>query len=308
MTDETALNICVKSYGRAPDALSRLRTGSCNYVYSFEYEGKKNILRISSNAEFLKASIYWIGKLSRLALPVPKIEFFDADNDPPFAVLSYIEGEDLGQAYPHLSAAEKKGIAGDIVRFQKELSSMPPARGFGFLKSYEDPDVKGSWAEVVRSHIERSRTRIAAAGIFFGDYCRRAGEAAAGYEAYFSHIEPLPFFDDATTKNVLVSKGKLNGIIDLDWVCFGDPVYAIALTRMSLLASGCDLLYIDYWVEAARLNGSQKRALSLYTLIFCVDFMSEKGMKFNRDAIEQTSDEETAKYQNLFEVLYREVV
>ena len=50
--------------------------------------------------------------------------------------------------------------------------------------------------------------------------CRRRSARGPTLEA----VPPLPFLDDLTTKNVLVDGGRLSGVVDVDVVCFGDPL------------------------------------------------------------------------------------
>ena len=41
--------------------------------------------------------------------------------------------------------------------------------------------------------------------------------------------------DDITTKNVIVSAGELQGFVDFDNVCYGDPLYMLGLTMVAIL-------------------------------------------------------------------------
>ena len=84
-----------------------------------------------------------------------------------------------------------------------------------------------------------------------------------GFKDYFAAIKAEPFFDDATTKNVLVHEGKLSGIIDLDWITFGDQVYFLGLTTMALLSMQANLDYAEYLKEEMNLNSTQKKVLNL---------------------------------------------
>ena len=55
------------------------------------------------------------------------------------------------------------------------------------------------------------------------DSVRKVANCATRFERYFAQIRPTPFLDDTTTKNVIVHEGKLSGIVDVDWICFGYP-------------------------------------------------------------------------------------
>ena len=77
--------------------------------------------------------------------------------------------------------------------------------------------------------------------------------------------------------------GRLTGIVDVDWICFGDPLLTVALTRASLLSACQDLAYTDYWCALFEPSAEQQAALRFYTALFFLDFMSELGHRFNRD-------------------------
>jgi aminoglycoside phosphotransferase (APT) family kinase protein len=96
-------------------------------------------------------------------------------------------------------------------------------------------------------------------------------------------IPPTAFLDDTTTKNVIVHAGSLSGIVDTDVVCFGDPLFTLALTRLALLTHAMDVSYADDWQALLALTPAQERALALYVAVFAVGFMSEVGQRFNRE-------------------------
>ena len=127
------------------------------------------------------------------------------------------------------------------------------------------------------------------------------------FKEYFNSIKPLPFLDDITTKNVLIHEGKLSGIIDLDWISFGDEVLFLGLVTMALLSMNADLDYADYLKDEMKLNEKQERALKFYVLMFCVIFMSEKGMCFNQDEPVKVSEEEKMLLQEIFNRYYEEL-
>lgn len=127
------------------------------------------------------------------------------------------------------------------------------------------------------------------------------------FKEYFSSVKPEPFLDDITTKNVLIHEGKLSGIIDLDWISFGDEVLFLGLVTMALLSMNADLDYADYLKDEMKLNEKQERALKFYVLMFCVIFMSEKGMCFNQDEPVKVSEEEKMLLQKIFNRYYEEL-
>ena len=117
---------------------------------------------------------------------------------------------------------------------------------------------------LLRSGLRRSRARIVAAGVADPGYADRVEAYLERHRAYLDAVAPTPFLDDTTTKNVLIADGTLSGIVDVDYLCFGDPLLTVALTRMALLARGWDTDYIDYWC-AALARAAPRPILDLYT-------------------------------------------
>ena len=135
---------------------------------------------------------------------------------------------------------------------------------------------------MVERGLARSRRRLESTGADAGVVDAVAGRLSA-FDGYLRGVAPVAFLDDTTTKNVIVHEGRLSGIVDTDYVCFGDPLYALGLTRMALLSDGFDTTYTDAWAAALGLDEAASAAVVLYTALFCVDFMSELGQRFNRD-------------------------
>ena len=97
-------------------------------------------------------------------------------------------------------------------------------------------------------------------------------------------VTPRPFLHDTTTKNVMVHQGRLAGIVDIDELCFGDPLLTPGLTQMALLAAGLDTDYVVHWLELLAPSAEQRAVVDFYSAVFCADFLSEQGQSFNRTA------------------------
>lgn len=306
--NESIINeICHKHFKKYPDKIKLFEMGYGNYVYKINFNENSFIMRTSFGTEAYKDMIYWLNKLMPLNLPIPKILSNGIYGNFSYLILSYIEGEDLGNVYNTLSNPEKKIIAQDIVSIQNKVSTLPLNNGYGYLTSYEDKNFKNNWKEVITDHLNRSEIRIEENKVF--DYSKviKIKTLLYLYDDYFNSIKPIPFLDDLSSKNILINKGKVSGIIDFDWICFGDRIYYIALTNMALIAYQYDTKYIDYLMEEMNASDIEKDILKLYTLIFCVDFMSEKGMKFKDKVVEVTKNE-IEYLNNVYEKIYNELI
>ena len=111
-----------------------------------------------------------------------------------------------------------------------------------------------------------------------------------------------------TTKNVIIHEGRLSGIVDVDMVWFGDPLFPVGLTRMALLNLDYNPDYIGYWCEHLHLGGIQRQILTAYTALFCVNFMSEIGQKFNREDPITADPAQVEKFYSLLDKLLAEPI
>ncbi len=78
----------------------------------------------------------------------------------------------------------------------------------------------------------------------------------------------------------MIYGGKVSGIIDIDWIGLGDMLTFAALTRVALLNMDLDTKYVDYLLDEIHPNAIEYKAFVFYCLLYCVDFMGERGMQF----------------------------
>lgn len=180
-------------------------------------------------------------------------------------------------------------LGGDIFctgqsQFGIFIPSVDPGNALGFGRSYEQANAAGkrSWAEVVAADITRSEERIRRIDRIEPRYVERVRAVLTDYETYLQSVRPVPFLDDTTTKNVIVNQGTLSGIVDTDEVCFGDPLFTLGLTNMALRSLGVDTDYVGYWLDAIGASRQQRAIVAVYSLVFCLGFMSELGQVFSQ--------------------------
>lgn len=306
MNDLIVNEICFRNFNKYPEEIKRYEIGYVNYVYRICFGQDIFVVRINLNKNIYTDTIYWLDKLIKIGVPVPKVMYKGMYDKYSYLILNYIDGDDLGNIYADLSAYEKREIARDIVNIQNIVATLPENRGYGYLTSYNDENYKNSWKEVIEEHLNRSSYRIKENMIF--DYTKvdKVEKLLEKYDNYFASIKPIPFLDDISSKNVLIKQGKLTGIIDIDEVCFGDKLYYVALSNMALMGLGYDTKYIDYLMDEMKASELEREILTLYTLVFCVDFMSEKGMKF-KDEVVKVSENQIRHLNKIYEELYNKL-
>lgn len=128
--------------------------------------------------------------------------------------------------------------------------------------------------------LDRAEERIRKKRYFDINKITTIRELLPDIQEYLNQIQPVPYLDDISTKNLLICDGKLSGIIDIDWIGLGDVLTFAALTRVALLNMDLDTKYCDYLLEELQPNATQYKAFVFYCLMYCVDFMGERGMQF----------------------------
>ena len=275
----------------APAATAeRFPTGLAHFVYDVRLvDGRRAVVRMSRRDDIAAArgAVYWSSLLRPKGVPLPELLHADlslARCPFPVVVLERLPGDDLGIIYRKLGRRELRALAERLAAVQAIVSALPPGRGYGYATSYDGRFAHAGWGGVVAAGMARSRARIRGGGIVDEHLVDPIERAAERFADYFARIAPTPFLHDITTKNVIVHAGRLSGIVDVDDLCFGDPLLLLALIRMALLADDLDSFYADQWREIVRPDAEQAAALDLYTALYCLDFIGELGQRFNRAA------------------------
>lgn len=269
-------------------SIRRFPMGLAHYVYDVQTEdGRSLVVRLARSdlgAAFASA-IHWHSLLRPRGVPLPELHYAEVDEQRhgfPVMILERLRGTDLGDVYQALTAADKRALAGAIVRIQHVVHALPLGSGYGYGRAPDDPMLRPSWNAVLVEHLERSRKRIRAASLVDERWVDRVQEAIDRASAVLAGVSPTCFLDDTTTKNVIVHDGELTGIVDVDEVCYGDPLRTPALTQAALVALGYDTDYVDAWLDSIRASTEDRRAVQIYTAMYCVDLLSELGMRFNK--------------------------
>jgi len=302
---DIAVDILNNELNIVPMELTRFTTGNCHSVYYVKTKIDEYVLRITSeeNKKFYFGSIKWLNELNRLDIPVPNILNHGQYGNVYYALITFIRGQDIGEIYHTLNGSQKHGIVKDLSEIQKKVSALPSSGIYGY-----DNNSFTTWPKYIESRIERSRRRIIANKVFSSQVCDNVFTIMNNHSDYLSNIEPIAFLDDITTKNVLVHNGKLAGIVDLDCLCYGDPLITVGLTNMALLSMRLDTQYIDYWLNEFHADKTQRKAVAFYTMLFCIDFMGEQGMRFNNDNLVSINQEKIELLNSIYSVLAKDLI
>ena len=223
----------------------------------------------------------------------------------PWMVVARLPGQDLGLCYGQLSPARRRAVAEEIAAIQSRVHTLPEARGFGYATSYDDPELAkhAAWTDVVRGGLNRARGWLRQGGIDRQDLVDRVAERVESQRNQLDAVRPRAFLDDTTTKNVLIHDGHLAGIVDVDEICFGDPLQTIGLTWMSLLAAGHETDYVMHWADVAGVDDAGREVLRTYAATACITFIGELGMTFNKAVPDPIEPQRLARLEGILDEL-----
>ena len=298
MGEKIISRICMQCLSKNPQSIERCAVGQGNYVYIVECADVKYVIRCSEEHNAYKDTIYWLEQLASIEIPVPKVIAHGNYEQYEYLILNYFEGEDIGLVYTQLSDNDKKEVAKEVVAIQNKVAAL----------QLENVEPQWSWHSVVNDMLERAKERIVANGYFDVEKVDQLWKLAEQLDEYFTNIKPIAYLDDVSTKNLLIHNGRISGIVDIDWMGIGDKLTYVALTNMALLNMECDTDYVKYILEEMQLNDVEKKAFLFYTLIFCVDFMGERGMQFMDKTVEvneQIIDRLNGIYEQLMHYFLR---
>ena len=267
-------------------------TGLSLFVYDvITKSGNKYVVRIAppDRKSELEDGIYWQKKLEHLPIPLPELFHTGQIEDYSFAIYERIPGDDLEIIYHKLSSNDKKNISHQVADIQQEIHTL----------NEPSSEKSTSWVERVQNILNRSERQISKNGLCDKRYIERVKSQIQKNEDYLSSVTPIAFLYDLNVRNVIIYNSRVNGIIDVDEVWFGDPLLTIGRGKALLLSMNQNIDYIHYWCEYLNLSDFQKSIVDLYALLYSLRFMGTLGQTLNGNYSSQT-DPKNAK---LFETI-----
>lgn len=249
--------------------IERCCVGIANYVFAVSTTAEKFILRCSKEEDAYQDTVYWLSKLAGCEIPIPIVLSKGTYRDYSYLILSYIRGDDIGDVYNQLNDNEKKQIAKEVVEIQRRVSRIEVSI-----------NAEWTWNSFIDELLNRAGERIKSKNYFDTNKILVIKKLQQEIQEYLDAIQPIPYLDDISTKNLLIYEGKVSGIIDIDWIGLSDMLTFVALTRVALLNMDLDTRYTDYLLDEIHPNTIEYKAFIFYCLLYCVDFMGERGMQF----------------------------
>lgn len=274
--DEAAVRLLVRTeLGEEVLALRHQPFGHHSVTYEAVLAGGSVMVRMHPDPATFAGTANNLAVVGALGLPVPRLLRIDTSLAAfPFAftILERIEGRDLRYELPAMTNAQVERLAEQIAGFQRAVATLPPGDGYGFVPiGARGPHA--SWTAVVEAD---QRPWPAFADAALRERLRAMFES---YRPLLDAIPPTCFLDDITTKNVIVHHGELQGIVDLDTVCYGDPMYMLGLTATAIVADldATQLRYVAALRHAWQLTDADYRRACFYSALMGMDFLRKFG-------------------------------
>ena len=274
MNEAQAMDLAAEILGVAPIAATHQAFGHNSVTFEVVLPNRSLIVRMNPRAEVFATTAHNITVLAGLELPTPTVLAVDVTcSRVPFAymILDKIPGRDLRYELGTMSTEQMTRLATQIVEFQHRVGQLPPGQGYGYV-GIGETGPHASWWDVPDHRIEARDTTGEVERTRWQDRALRMQER---FEPYLRSVPPTCFLDDITVKNVIVQNGELQGLVDFDCVCYGDPLLWLALTATGVVSDvgTRELFYVEELKRLWGLTPDQEPILALYAAIFALDFL-----------------------------------
>ncbi len=299
MSEQYVMELVQAVLGVTPLSVQHMTLGHSSVTYDVVLPGQNVIVRTHPNAITFAHTEQNIIVLAQAGLPVPHVLASDLSMTRfPWAymILEKIPGRDLRYELSSMTHAQMTRVAEQIVTFQRRVMLFPPGTGYGFV-ALGGQGAFSSWYGLIEQKVAESLlvVRQGPLGAAVPDPLEQKPEFAE----YLRQVPPICFLDDLTIKNVIVQDGELQGLVDFDCVCYGDPLYMISLTQTGVVSDvGVQgLFYVEELCRFWNVTQQQRQIINFYSAIHAIDFL-----QFN---FEDEVEGHTVWMRRMLQAIYR---
>ena len=272
-------------FGKYPEAIERMKVGMDNEVYSVDLGDQKYIVRLNQR-ESLKGSSKNIPLFQSKGIKVPEIiaEDYSKSTSPyNWQILARLEGTDIDKVILTLSEEQLDAIAKEIAGIEKKLVTLPTNGMYGWV-GLNDKKLKSTLTEEVEEMLATIKSRNKKTGAVKEEYIELFAKVLEKYKNYFNSAPSQFYFDDMSSKNVMIHEGKFSGLVDLDGVAYGDPLEGIGRIKASWYGTTYGDYYANAVMDALELSDKQREAVTMWALLNRIYWQAEIGVQFNQNS------------------------
>jgi aminoglycoside phosphotransferase len=255
--------------------------GHASVTYRVDTDTRTVIVRTNHDPSVYAGTVANLDTLRGLGLSVPTVLRADLTCERfPFAYVmtDAFPGRDLRYELAAMTSAQMTVLAEQIVAFERKIGALPLGRGYGFVPIGAIGPHR-TWADSIRADRSDSLASRPSRGSEDRERARLAVDVRAGLdgaEQRLSTVGPHCFLDDLTIKNVIVSGGALTGVVDFDVVCYGDPMYWLALTQVAVCSDvgTAGEFYVDELTRFWSPSDEERANLALYSAVHGIEFLT----------------------------------
>ena len=201
-----------------------------------------------------------------------------------YQVQSRLEGTDLGSVIPSLSEQQLRSIAENVAEIFHRLRHVATNGRFGYIYG-DDSECRDSWSDVVSEMITEVERRNAATSVVGAELLKVAHDVFRDYEPHFDSVSSTCFYDDISSKHILVHAGRFIGIVDLDGVAYGDPLEAVGRIKACWFGTRYGHEYLSAIEQSLNLTSYQRNVVTAYALLHRICWLSEKGRQESSEVL-----------------------
>lgn len=274
-----------KHFNQSPAKIERKIIGTANEVYGVVLSDKEIIVRLSQSDKFLFGSHNHIPILKKLGIKVPDIlaedysKTFIAYN---YQIQSKIEGRDLQMVIDSLTDEQLKAIAKEIAVIFRKIETIPADGKFGYIYAHKD-DLVDTWTQRIQQEVDRAIKRGRKTGVLESWLEELLHKLFYDYKAYFDAVKSETYFDDISSKNVMIYNGAFNGLVDLDCLAEGDYLEAVGRIKASWHGTRYGEVYTNAVFDELGLSQEQRKIVSSYALFNRIFWTCENGIQMNQN-------------------------
>ncbi len=272
-------------FGKSPIAIVRKEIGICNDVFELVFDDHSLIIRMNVVKEWLYGTEKFLPIFNDLDIPVPKILASDYSKKRfsiCYQIQSKIEGQDLKEVFNDLNEEEIRSLAVDISRIMDKFKSLNPPINFGVKTGLNEEQFPSLW-EMFQKRRNDTIQRNAKTGVIDKELLDLYKGLIEEYRSYFETIRPALYYDDMSSKNVMIHKGKFNGLVDLDFLMKGDYLELLGCIKAVWSTQALGRFYLNELIRLQNLNALQKEMVCVYSILTSISWMSEVGIQFNQN-------------------------
>jgi aminoglycoside phosphotransferase (APT) family kinase protein len=294
---QAVARIIRRELGERARDIRRMTAGIANEVYAARLSSREVIVRLNADSQSMRGSPAHIALFRSLGIPVPELLAADYSKSlVPFAyqIQSRLDGVDLGHVIEQLSEDQLKAIAREIAAIVRKLEPLPTNGRFGWTGGGEEAAF-ATWLDLLQDMRAQIAQRDEITRVV-GERRLRAFDALLKtHRSYLSRVPSTFYFDDMSSKNVMVADGRFVGLVDLDTVAYGDPLEGIGRIEASWFGAPYGRTYADAVMAELDLTAEARRMVSVYATLNRIYWLSERGFKFNANTSTQI-DPDAVKY------------